>query len=110
MWRRVIDRMSAISQSYGRVMERISNPTTNKDFVLGLVIFGGAWAIAWYAHIVFPWIESVLGWSPSTPDSEGKVRWRRIWSTAICLPGILAISIMHIRRLRQRGRQNQRSE
>lgn len=110
MWRRVTDRMNAINQSYGRAMERISNPTTNKDFVLGLVIFGGAWAIAWYAHIVFPWIESVLGWSPSTPDSEGKIRWRRIWSTAICLPGILAIIIMHIRRLRQRGSQNQRSE
>lgn len=110
MWRRLVEAFRRHDQRMTERMARISNPTTNKDFVLGLVIFGGAWAIAWYAHIVFPWIESVLGWSPNTPDSEGKIRWRRIWSTAICLPGILAIVIMHIRRLRQRGSQNQRSE
>jgi len=102
MWRHVIEAFRRHDQRMASRTERISNPTTDRDFFLGFLMLGGIWALAWYAHIVFPWIESVLGWAPSTPDSEGKIQWRRVWSSAFCLFGFVSLLVLYIRHLRRR--------
>lgn len=101
MWNRFVSRLSSVNDAYGRFMERIGNPTTNKDFLLGFLIFGCAWALAWYAHIIFPWINSLMGWGPYDIDSARKIQWRRMWSTAICLPAMIALALLYLRKWRE---------
>ncbi len=43
---------------------------------------------AWNAHIIGPYIDSVLGTGPHDIDSYGKIVWRRIYSSALCGPMI----------------------
>ncbi len=101
MMRRIYERMSHINQGYGIFMERMTHVETfgALAFMLALACF--AWGLAWYGHIIFPWLENILGFGPSDIDSEGKIRWRRMWSTAICLPGILACIGLYIRNRRK---------
>lgn len=99
MWRRMVSRLTVVNDGYGKFMERISNPSTHKDFLYGFLIFGGAWALAWNAHLIGPWVDQLMGWGPHDIDSEGKIRWRRMWSTAICLPALLVGSALYIRKL-----------
>lgn len=54
-----------------------------------LVFFGFTWIFAWNAHIIGPWIDHLLGTGPHDIDSIGKIRWRRIYSTAFCAPPII---------------------
>jgi hypothetical protein len=101
MMRRLYERMSRINQSYGAFMDRIANVETFDALVFGVLFLGGAWALAWYAHIIFPWLEHLLGLGPYDIDSARKIQWRRIWSTAICLPGIIACIGLYIRNRRK---------
>ncbi len=71
-------------------------------FMVGL--FSAAWAFAWNAHIIGPWLDVFLGIGPHDIDSPGKVRWRRMWSTAICLPGIVSVVILYFLNIRDRKR------
>ncbi len=97
MMRIWIERFDDHCRKVTRFMNRMSNVETAGALGFSLALLGGAWALAWYAHIVFPWLEHLLGLGPHDVDSEGKIRWRRIWSTAICLPGILASIGLYLR-------------
>ena len=55
-------------------------------FMVGM--FCAAWAFAWYAHIIGPWLDALLGWGQHDIDSAEKIHWRRVWSTSVCLPGV----------------------
>jgi len=77
-------------------MERMSRVETFGALVFSLILFGSGWAMAWYAHIFSPWLENLLGLGPYDIDTEGEIRWRRMWSTAICLPGIIASVVLYM--------------
>lgn len=59
------------------------------SLIIILIIFGSIWAFAWNAHIIGPWVDSLLGLGPHDIDSLGKIRWRRMYSTAFCAPPML---------------------
>lgn len=59
------------------------------DLFKVLMIFGSGLLLGWYAHIFFPWLEHLLGLGPHDIDSLGKIRWRRMYSTALCAPPML---------------------
>jgi len=101
MMRRIYERMSQINQRYGIFMDRMMNVETIGALIFIVTFLGSAWAFAWNAHVIGPWVDNLMGWGPHDIDSEGKVRWRRMWSTAICLPGILAYIILYIRNRRK---------
>ena len=104
MMRRLMDRIDAYGHSYTNFMDRMTNVETIGALVFMLTLAFSAWALAWYAHIFFPWLENLMGLGPYDLDSEAKIRWRRIWSTAICLPGIIACVGLYVRNWRQRRR------
>ncbi len=104
MIRRIVERMSEINQAYGRTMSRLAKVETFGAMLLMVAMTAGAWGFAWYAHLIVPWLDGVMGWGPHDIDSEGKIRWRRMWSTAICLPGIVAFVGLYILNVRDRMR------
>lgn len=104
MIRRFVDRMSEINQAYGRTMSRLAKVETFGAMVVMVALFAGAWAFAWYAHIIGPWLDGVMGWGPHDIDSAGKIRWRRMWSTAFCLPSIVLAILNYILNVRDRMR------
>ncbi len=97
-------RFEAHSGRMTAFMDRMDKVETAGALVFGLVLFGSAWAFAWYAHIIGPWVDNLMGWGPHDIDSERKVQWRRMWSTAICLPGMLASVGLYLRNRRQQRR------
>ena len=101
MMRRLMERLDALGHKHTAFMDRMARVETFGALVFGLALLGFAWGFAWYAHIIGPWVDNLMGWGPHDIDSEGKVRWRRMWSTAICLPGILVIIYLHIRNRRK---------
>jgi hypothetical protein len=102
MIRRLHDAVTRVGDRYESFMERMARVETLGALVFSLIFFGLLWAFAWYAHIIGPWVDNLMGWGPHDTDSEGKVRWRRMWSTAVCLPGILASIWLYIRNHRNR--------
>jgi len=104
MIRRFVDRMSEINQAYGRTMSRLAKVETFGAMLAMVGMTAGLWAFAWYAHIIGPWLDGVMGWGPHDVDSAGKIHWRRMWSTAICLPGIIAFIGLYILNVRDRIR------
>jgi len=104
MTRRFVDRMSVINQAYGRTMSRLAKVETFGAMVVMVCLFTGLWAFAWYAHIIGPWLDGVMGWGPHDIDSAGKIRWRRMWSTAFCLPSIVLAILNYILNVRDRMR------
>jgi hypothetical protein len=97
MIRQLLERMSRINQGYGSFIERVSSVETLGALMFMLAIACSLWVFAWNAHIIGPWIDNLMGWGPHDIDSAGKIRWRRIWSTAICLPGIIASLGLYLR-------------
>jgi hypothetical protein len=97
MMRRLYERMCRIGQRYDDFIERMSSVETLGALVFMLTLACFAWAFAWNAHIIGPWVDNLMGWGPHDIDSAGKIRWRRIWSTAICLPGIIASIGLYLR-------------
>jgi hypothetical protein len=95
------DRIDAYGHRYTNFIESRARLASKGDLVFWLIAFGLFWAFAWNAHVIGPWVDNLMGWGPHDIDSEGKVRWRRIWSTAICLPGILACIGLYIRNRRK---------
>ena len=89
MMRRFMERLDAAAHRHTAFMERMGKVETFGALVFSLFFFGLLWAFAWYAHIIGPWVDNLMGWGPHDLDSEGKIRWRRMWSSAVCLPGIL---------------------
>lgn len=113
MIRRFVDRMSEINQAYGRTMSRWAKVETFSAMLAMVSLLAGAWAFAWYAHIIGPWLDGLMGWGPHDIDSAGKIRWRHIWSTAICLPSIVLAILNYILNVRdrmraRRGRENEK--
>lgn len=102
MFRLIYERMSRANDGYSRFMERIANVDTFGSLIFSICLFGACWAFAWYAHIIGPWVDSVMGWGPHDIDSMGKISWRRMWSTSICLPGILVSIALYVRNRRKR--------
>lgn len=92
----------AHSERMNQRMERRARLETLGDVTFWVLAFGLFWTFAWNAHIIGPWVDSLMGWGPHDIDSEGKIRWRRIWSTAICLPGIVFSVLLYLRNLRNR--------
>ncbi len=70
-------------------MDRLFALQTFQDLFIVLLMLAGMWAAAWFGHVIVPWYESLLGLDPTDPLPEAKVRWRQIWSSAICFPGIV---------------------
>lgn len=68
---------------------RAINSEKFSQLLFVFVAFGGTWALAWNAHIFFPWLEKLIGLGPSDIDSVGKIRWRRMYSTGFCAPVII---------------------
>ena len=101
MIRRLMERLDAAAHRHTAFMERMMNVETFGAVVFMVAFFGFIWAFAWYAHIIGPWVDNLMGWGPHDIDSEGKIRWRRMWSTAICLPGILGYTYLYIRNRRK---------
>ncbi len=85
-----------------RTSESFYNPTTNKDFIVAFLMVAAFWAFAWYAHIIGPWVDNLMGWGPHDIDSARKVQWRRMWSSAICIPGLIVLALLYIRNWRER--------
>ena len=54
-----------------------------------LAVFGIPWLLAWNGNVIAPWMDSVLGTGPHTPDSYGSNLVRRIWSSVLCGPIIV---------------------
>jgi hypothetical protein len=104
MFRLIYERMSRVNDGYKRFMDRMTDVETFGSWVFGLTLLGTAWALAWYAHIFFPWLEHLMGFGPHDIDSAGKIRWRRIWSTAVCLPGMLFCTALYFRNLYRRSK------
>lgn len=101
MMRDLWTRFLAHGERMNEFMDRMMNVETFGALVFMLVLAFSAWGLAWYAHIIFPWLENLLGLGPYDVDSARKVQWRRMWSTAICLPGILACIGLYIRNRRK---------
>ncbi len=78
--------------SFGRMIAFVD---TFNHLVIVLLIFGSGWGLFWYAHIIFPWLEHLLGLGPYDIDSIGKIRWRRMYSTAICAPPMLYVIVRY---------------
>lgn len=103
--RNVFLALKLLGDRYETWMVRITEVETFKDLVCVVLLLGAGWALAWYAHVISPWLEALLGWQPSSVDSAAKISWRRIWATAICLPGIIAAASVYLRiRWRRAGR------
>ncbi|MBE0588767.1 MAG: hypothetical protein IH617_12075 [Hydrogenophaga sp.] len=81
-------------------MEKRARLETLGDLVFWVLLFGLFWAYAWWGHIIGPWVDNLMGWGPHDVDSEGKIRWRQMWSTAICLPGIIGATVLYLRNRR----------
>jgi TRAP-type C4-dicarboxylate transport system permease small subunit len=84
--------------------DQLAKVETFGAMVVMVAMIATAWAFAWYAHIIGPWLDGVMGWGPHDIDSPGKIRWRRMWSTAICLPGIVLAILNYILNVRDRMR------
>lgn len=97
-------RFNAHEQRMTARMNQLAKVETFGAMLLMVAMLAGLWAFAWYAHIIGPWVDAVMGWGPHDIDSAGKIRWRRIWSTAICLPGIVAFVGLYILNVRDRRR------
>lgn len=93
--------MSRINQGYGRCIAKRARVETFTDLAFMWVLFGLFWAFAWNIHIIGPWVDNLMGWGPHDIDSARKVQWRRMWSTALCLPGIVAYGILYLRNRRK---------
>lgn len=63
---------------------------TPKQLLIVIVPFGLGWAFIAYAHVVGPWVDTLLNLGPHDIDSAAKIRWRKIWSSALCGPIIAA--------------------
>lgn len=99
--RELFNRFDAMAHRHTAFMDRMINVETLGALGFMLALACSAWALAWYAHIVFPWLEALLGLGPYDIDSARKIQWRRMWSTAICLPGIIACIGLYIRNRRR---------
>ena len=99
MLKRIWNAMLAHERRMAYRMERISNPSTHRDFLYGLLMISAFWAFAWNAHLISPWVDQLMGWGPHDIDSVGKIRWRRMWSTALCFPGLLFLANLYVRKL-----------
>lgn len=71
------------------LVHKLTYVETFRDLIVVLAIFGSVWAYAWYGHIIGPWVDNLLGLGPHGIDSLGKIRWRRMYSTAFCAPPML---------------------
>ena len=100
MMRELFNRFDAMAHRHTAFMNRMINVETLGALVFMLTLACSAWALAWNAHIIFPWLEAMLGLGPYDIDSERKIQWRRMWSSAICLPGIIACIGLYIRNRR----------
>jgi hypothetical protein len=92
MIRKVIDFFKAIN-AWGDYTQRkfvisMEQLESWKQFFLVLAVFGIPWLYAWNMHHIVQWTETALGFGPYTPDTYGKIVWRRIWSSAFCAPFI----------------------
>lgn len=97
--------LSNLNQTYGRTMSRLAKVETFGAFLFMIAFFSAGWAFAWNAHIVGLWLENLFGLGPYDADSLGKIEWRRMWSTAIFLPGIIFAAINYSLNLRDKRRQ-----
>lgn len=97
MMRGLYEAITRLGDRYESFMERMAKVETVGALVFSLFFFGLLWAFAWYAHIIGPWVDNLMGWGPHDLDSEGKIRWRRMWSSAVCLPGILLSIFLYAR-------------
>jgi hypothetical protein len=102
MMRKLFNRFDAMAHRHTAYVNRLMDVETFGSLMIIVCFFASVWAIAWYAHIVFPWLENLLGLGPYDIDSERKIQWRRIWSSAVCLPGIIASIGLYIRNKRMR--------
>lgn len=68
---------------------RAINAETFPQLLFVLAIFGGVWAFAWNSHIISPWLDGLVGLGPYDIVPPGKIRWRRMYSTAFCAPIII---------------------
>ncbi len=93
----MFEKLKAIGRQFGawdkrvkdNLVHKLTYVETFKDLIVVLAIFGSIWAFAWSAHIIGPWLDQLLGTGPHDIDSLGKIRWRRMYSTALCAPPML---------------------
>jgi hypothetical protein len=102
MIRGLIDRINAAGHRTTKFMERMHSLETVGALLFIVSMFCFGWAFAWYAHIIGPWVDQLMGWGPHSIDSPRKIQWRRMWATAVCLPGILLAIYLYIRGRRHR--------
>jgi hypothetical protein len=89
--------LKKIDQKSEKYLDKKFELNTFGSLIFVLAFFSFAWAYAWNAHLIGPWLDQALHLSPSDLDTPGRVRWRRMWSTAICLPGILSAIYLYAR-------------
>ena len=99
--RKLLNRFDAMAHRHTAFINRIMDVETFGALMLIVSFFALAWAIAWYAHVIFPWLENLLGLGPYAIDSKRKIQWRRMWGTAVCLPGIIVYIGLYIRNRRK---------
>ena len=99
--RELFNRFDAMAHRHTAFINRMMDVETFGALLLIVLFFGSIWAIAWHAHIVFPWLEALLGLGPYEIDSVRKIQWRRMWSTGICFPGIIVYIGLYIRNRRR---------
>lgn len=102
MIRNLWTRFLAHGERMNDFMERMARVETAGALVFALALGCFAWAFAWNAHIIGPWVDNLMGWGPHDIDSDRKVQWRRMWSTAICLPGMIFSVLLYLRNRKNR--------
>lgn len=102
------NRFKAHDQRVTAFLDRQAKVESFGALVIMLALVVAAWAFAWYGHIIGPWMDRVLGLGPHDLDSAGKIRWRHIWSTAVCVPSIVVFVGLYILNVRDRIRYRKR--
>lgn len=97
-----LGRLNEINQSYGRGVAKVAKIESLGALLIMLLWIGSAWAFAWYAHIIGPWVDNLFGLDPHDADSLAKIQWRRIWSSIVCLPMIVVSLVLYLLNVRDR--------
>ena len=66
------------------LVNSLNQMKTLRQLLIVVIPFGLGWAFIAFAHVIGPWVDTLLSLGPHDIDSAGKIRWRRIWSSVLC--------------------------
>lgn len=90
------EKFSELSRKYEIFLLKAADPKSLKFLFISITIFFLFLTLGWYGHIIWPWIDLQFGLGPHDIDSADKIRWRRIWVSSICVPGIVGVIAIYL--------------